>query len=60
PSCQSVRFDNPGSVHPQRSQYQIATDWIAPWVDSDNAFHQPGRGSVVVSPADWGLPARIN
>ncbi|EEK8466681.1 type IV conjugative transfer system lipoprotein TraV [Salmonella enterica] len=60
PSCQNVRCDNPGSVHPQRSQDQIATVWIAPWVDSDNAFHQPGRVSFVVSPADWVLPARVN
>ncbi|EBV0230911.1 type IV conjugative transfer system protein TraV [Salmonella enterica subsp. salamae serovar Sofia] len=60
PSCQSVRCDNPGSVYPQRSQDQIATVWIAPWVDSDNAFHQPGRVSFVVSPADWVLPARVN
>ena len=59
-SCQSVRCDNLGSVHPQRSQDQIATVWIAPWVDSDNAFHQPGRVSFVVSPADWVLPARVN
>ena len=59
-SCQSVRCDNPGSVHPQRSQDRIATVWIAPWVDSDNAFHQPGRVSFVVSPSDWVLPARIN
>jgi len=59
-SCQSVRCDNPGSVHPQRSQDRIATVWIAPWVDSDNAFHQPGRVSFVVSPADWVLPARVN
>lgn len=58
--CQSVRCDNPGSVHPQRSQDQIATVWIAPWVDSDNAFHQPGRVSFVVRPADWVLPSRIN
>ena len=60
PSCQSVRCDHPGSVHPQRSQDQIATVWIAPWVDSDNAFHQPGRVSFVVSPADWVLPSRVN
>ena len=59
-SCQSVRCDNPGSVHPQRSQDQTATVWIAPWVDSDNAFHQPGRVSFVVRPADWVLPSRIN
>lgn len=60
PSCQNVRCDNPGSVHPQRSQDQIATVWIAPWVDSDNAFHQPGRVSFVVNPADWVLPSRAN
>ncbi|EBA1842055.1 type IV conjugative transfer system lipoprotein TraV [Salmonella enterica] len=60
PSCQSVRCDHPGSVHPQRSQDQIATVWIAPWVDSDNAFHQPGRVSFVVNPADWVLPSRVN
>ena len=60
PSCQSVRCDNPGTVHPQRSRDRIATVWIAPWVDSDNAFHQPGRVSFVVTPAEWLLPSRIN
>ncbi len=60
PSCQSVRCDNPGTVHPQRSRDRISTVWIAPWVDGDNAFHQPGRVSFVVSPADWILPSRIN
>ena len=60
PSCQTVRCDSPGSVHPQRSQDRIATVWIAPWVDSDNAFHQPGRVSFVAEPADWVLPSRVN
>ena len=60
PSCQSVRCDNPGSVHPQRSRDQLATVWIAPWVDRNNVFHQPGRVSFVVSPADWVLPSWIN
>ncbi len=60
PSCQSTRCDNPGAGHPQRSQDQTATVWIAPWVDSDNAFHQPGRVSFVVRPADWVLPSRVN
>lgn len=60
PSCQTVRCDNPGSVHPQRSQDRIATVWIAPWVDSDNAFHQPGRVSFVADPADWVLPSHVN
>ncbi|ELH9297301.1 type IV conjugative transfer system lipoprotein TraV [Salmonella enterica] len=60
PSCQTVRCDSPDSVHPQRSQDRIATVWIAPWVDSDNAFHQPGRVSFVADPADWVLPSRVN
>ncbi|EKA7107068.1 type IV conjugative transfer system lipoprotein TraV [Salmonella enterica] len=60
PSCQTVRCDSPGSVHPQRSHDRIATVWIAPWVDSDNAFHQPGRVSFVADPADWVLPSRVN
>ncbi|MDZ7320173.1 type IV conjugative transfer system lipoprotein TraV [Kosakonia sacchari] len=60
PSCQNVRCNNPGTVHPQRSQDQIATVWIAPWVDSDNVFHQPGRVSFVVRPADWVLPSQVN
>lgn len=60
PSCQTVRCDSPGAVHPQRSQDRIATVWIAPWVDSDNAFHQPGRVSFVADPADWVLPSRVN
>lgn len=60
PSCQTVRCDSPGEVYPQRSQDRIATVWIAPWVDSDNAFHQPGRVSFVADPADWVLPSRVN
>lgn len=60
PSCQTVRCDSPGSVHPQRTQDRIATVWIAPWVDSDNAFHQPGRVSFVADKADWVLPSRVN
>ncbi|EAB1738916.1 type IV conjugative transfer system lipoprotein TraV [Salmonella enterica] len=60
PSCQTVRCDSPGSVHPGRSQDRIATVWIAPWVDSDNVFHQPGRVSFVADPSDWVLPSRVN
>nr|WP_241391394.1 MULTISPECIES: type IV conjugative transfer system lipoprotein TraV [Serratia]ULG12053.1 type IV conjugative transfer system protein TraV [Serratia entomophila]ULG12428.1 type IV conjugative transfer system protein TraV [Serratia entomophila]ULG18376.1 type IV conjugative transfer system protein TraV [Serratia proteamaculans]ULG19651.1 type IV conjugative transfer system protein TraV [Serratia proteamaculans] len=60
PSCQNVRCDSPGTVHPQRTQDRVATVWIAPWVDSDNAFHQPGRVSFVANPSDWVLPARVN
>lgn len=59
-SCQTVRCDSPGTVMPQRVSDEIATLWIAPWVDSDHVFHQPGRVSFVVRAADWVLPARID
>ena len=59
-SCQTVRCDSPGSLPPGRSQDRIATVWIAPWVDSDNVFHQPGRVSFVADPSDWVLPSRVN
>lgn len=59
-SCQTVRCDNPGAVVPQRTSDRIATVWIAPWIDSDNHFHQPGRVSFVVTPTTWVLPRQIN
>ncbi|EKN5999209.1 type IV conjugative transfer system lipoprotein TraV [Yersinia enterocolitica] len=59
-SCQTVRCDSPGIVTPQRVPDEVATLWIAPWVDSDQVFHQPGRVSFVVRAADWALPTRIH
>ena len=60
PSCSSVRCDSAGSVRAQRAGEQIATVWVAPWVDSSDAFHQPGRLSFVTSGPAWVMPARIN
>lgn len=59
-SCQTVRCDTPGAAVPQRTSDRIATVWIAPWIDSDNHFHQPGRVSFVVTPTTWVLPRQIN
>lgn len=59
-SCQTVRCDTPGAALPQRTADRIATVWIAPWIDSDNHFHQPGRVSFVVTPSTWVLPRQIN
>jgi len=58
-ACASTRCDSPGVARPQRSAENTATVWIAPWVDSDSVFHQPGRVSFIVSPGEWVLPAQI-
>ena len=60
PSCSAVRCDGAGSVRVQRAGEQIATVWVAPWIDSNDAFHQPGRISFVTSGPAWVMPARIN
>lgn len=58
-ACASTRCDSPGVARPQRSAENTATVWIAPWVDSESVFHQPGRVSFIVSPGEWVLPAQI-
>lgn len=59
-SCSSVRCDGAGSVRAQRAGEQIATVWVAPWIDSSDAFHQPGRISFVLTGPEWVMPERIN
>ncbi|MBF4180384.1 type IV conjugative transfer system lipoprotein TraV [Lelliottia nimipressuralis] len=59
-SCNTVRCDGAGSVRALRAGEQIATVWVAPWIDSSDAFHQPGRISFVTSGPAWVMPARIN
>ncbi|EPZ8357488.1 type IV conjugative transfer system lipoprotein TraV [Enterobacter hormaechei] len=56
----SVSTPSAGTVRAQRAGEQIATVWVAPWVDSSDAFHQPGRISFVTSGPAWVMPARIN
>lgn len=48
------------NVPAQRAGEHIATVWVAPWVDSSDAFHQPGRISFVTSGPAWVMPVRIN
>mgnify|MGYP004708046681 FL=1 len=59
PSCPVGRCDSPGQVRAQRSAENIAHVWVAPWVDADDVFHQPGRVSFVVNGAQWQLPQSI-
>lgn len=59
PFCPSGRCDSPGQVRAQRSVEGIAHVWVAPWVDTDDVFHQPGRVSFVVNDARWQIPTSI-
>ncbi len=59
PSCPSGRCDSPGQVRAQRAVEGIAHVWVAPWVDTDDVFHQPGRVSFVVNDAKWQIPQSI-
>jgi conjugal transfer pilus assembly protein TraV len=59
PSCPAGRCDSPGQVRAQRSVEDIAHVWVAPWVDTDDVFHQPGRVSFVVNDAKWQIPQSI-
>ncbi|WP_192938223.1 type IV conjugative transfer system lipoprotein TraV [Rahnella sikkimica] len=59
PSCPTGRCDSPGQVRAQRSVEDIAHVWVAPWVDADDVFHQPGRVSFVVNDARWQIPTSI-
>lgn len=59
PSCPQLRCDNLGETHPQRSVETMANVWIAPWVDANDVFHQPGRVSFVADASHWQLPQSV-
>jgi conjugal transfer pilus assembly protein TraV len=42
-----------GSVNAYRIPDQVQRLWIAPWVDSDDAFHQPAVVEFVKKPSRW-------
>lgn len=59
PACRTGHCDYPGTVTVARTPERVGTVWIAPWTDSDNNFHQPGRISFVLQGPQWVQPARI-
>lgn len=59
PVCPQQRCDNLGETRPQRSVETMANVWVAPWVDINNVFHQPGRVSFVVDTSRWQLPQSV-
>lgn len=44
---------------PLRKGEQVASLWVAPYIDSDDVYHQPATVLFVVTPSAWGQP-RIN
>lgn len=54
PRCAGV-----GSPRPARQAEQTAQLWIAPWIDSQDVYHQPGKVLFVVKPAVWGQPQSV-
>ncbi|WP_413229616.1 type IV conjugative transfer system lipoprotein TraV [Klebsiella aerogenes] len=59
PACHTGNCDYPGTVTVARTPERVGTVWIAPWTDSDNNFHQPGRISFVLQGPQWVQPTRI-
>ena len=57
--CLPRRCDDAGQARAVRTHEVTASVWIAPWVDTGDVFHQPGRISFVVSDSRWQLPAVI-
>ena len=57
-------FRSPGTLpgnypRPLRKGEQTASLWIAPYIDSEDVYHQPTTVLFVVTPSAWGQP-RIN
>lgn len=48
-SVQGASFLRP----PVRTPESTATVWVAPWVDGQDNFHEPGLLLFVVKPGEW-------
>ncbi|HBH6890272.1 type IV conjugative transfer system lipoprotein TraV [Serratia bockelmannii] len=58
-TCTLPRCAGVGSTRPTRQAEKTAQLWIAPWVDSQDVYHQPGKVLFVVKPAVWGKPQSV-
>ncbi|MEN4170766.1 type IV conjugative transfer system lipoprotein TraV [Serratia marcescens] len=58
-TCTLPRCAGVGSTRPARKAEQTAQLWIAPWIDSQDVYHQPGKVLFVVKPAVWGKPQSV-
>ncbi|WP_339056748.1 type IV conjugative transfer system lipoprotein TraV [Candidatus Regiella endosymbiont of Tuberolachnus salignus] len=60
PHCPAHSCHLKKKMRAQRTAEKIAHIWIAPWIDTDDALHQPGRISFVVGSAHWQLPQAMD
>lgn len=58
-TCTLPRCAGVGSTRPDRRPEQTAQLWIAPWIDRQDVYHQPGKVLFVVKPAVWGQPRAV-
>ena len=58
-TCTLPRCAGVGSTRPARQAEQTAQLWIAPWIDNQDVYHQPGKVLFVVKPAVWGQPQSV-
>jgi len=58
-TCTLPRCSGVGSTRPARQAEQTAQLWIAPWIDGQDVYHQPGKVLFVVKPAVWGQPQSV-
>lgn len=57
--CSLPRCTGVDTPPPARLAEQTAQLWIAPWIDSQDVYHQPGKVLFVVRPATWGAPRSV-
>lgn len=57
--CSLPRCTGVDTPSPARLAEQTAQLWIAPWIDSQDVYHQPGKVLFVVRPATWGAPRSV-
>lgn len=51
--CTSRRCDDAGQIRAKRTPEATTSLWIAPYVDTKDVLHQPGRVSFVVTDSRW-------
>lgn len=58
-SCFYPRCDSKGETTPVRGMETTAQLWVAPYIDDNDVYHQPGKVLFVISPGYWGQPRSV-
>lgn len=57
--CFAPRCDSKGETTPVRGMETTAQLWVAPYIDDNDVYHQPGKVLFVISPGYWGQPRSV-